>query len=232
MRYRLFYALFLIYLPCVWASQQEQVELTVKGATVKALYQGADDNKGGIVLIQGDGSYQSEVIDYLKGHFPKKGWSSLQINLPGVDQSVDVIIQLPEAISYLRKKKVRRIIVLFYGKGNRALLDYFAKQKKKRVSGLILLSAFTQDRAPAPSLSKWNIPILDVIGQFDYQNVLTQSNKRMQAFNPKYYRQIIIPGANHSYAHTETVLLSWLRGWMKKQKIEKKTTPPIKFNRR
>ena len=68
----------------------------------------------------------------------------------------------------------------------------------------------------------------DVTAQFDYPNVIAQSEQRSGLIKAKYYRHFSIPGASHNYVDVEPVVFSWLRGWMLKQKIEQKSKPPVR----
>jgi hypothetical protein len=204
----------------------EQVNLTVDGKDYPALLDKVEKNKGGVILFQGESAYPIKIITYLAKVFPAKEWTTLLVK-PNKDTDVMTKL-LPEAIRLIRKNDTRRIIVLYYGNGYSNLLNYFSQGKAKSVSGVILLSAYSLAQTKLPDLSKWETPVFDVTAQFDYPNVIAQSKQRSDLIKAKYYRHFSIPGASHNYVDVEPVVVSWLRGWMLKQKIEKKRKPPVR----
>ncbi|MFK8068031.1 MAG: DUF3530 family protein [Gammaproteobacteria bacterium] len=79
-------------------------------------------------------------------------------------------------------------------------------------------------------MAKIKIPFLDIYAQQDHQDVVREAEKRSESMegNNQSYFQWEIEGADHYYRGLEKQLLKRLRGWLKKQIVEKK--PPVSPN--
>ncbi len=73
-------------------------------------------------------------------------------------------------------------------------------------------------------MAKIRIPFLDIYAQQDHQDVVREAEKRSETIegNNQDYFQWEIEGADHYYRGLEEQLLKRLRGWLKKQVVEKK----------
>ena len=68
-------------------------------------------------------------------------------------------------------------------------------------------------------LTKVLIPILDIYGSSDFEEVRTTAGKRKAAARKagnKDYRQTEVPGANHFFQGQEDTLVSEVRAWLAK----------------
>lgn len=215
--------LLLIVVPSLNAAE---LEIKVNQTAIKLPYWPAlEPHNGGVLIIRGGEPVQwSEFLAGLSQQLADDGWSTLLLNC-NADSSIPWITLLPEAMSALRQQKNNRIILIHYGEQLNLTLDYFSKPQGKAINGLILLSAYDQqhslDKAP-----EFRFPVLDIVGQFDYDLVLEQAQLRKQFKSPT-YMPLQIPGAPHDYGYTQQLLLSFLDGWMLKLPGDTPAASPI-----
>jgi hypothetical protein len=204
------------------------LEIKVNQKPVKLPYWSATPpNKGGVIIIRGgEPGEVSEALNHLANLLANNGWSTVILN--GNAKSTDPwLAQLPEAISALRQDKNKRIVVIHYGEQLNMTLDYFSKPQGKGINGLILLSAYdVEDTKVKPE--SIHLPIFDVVGQFDYDDVLSQEDARAKLFRSPTYLSMEFPGANHDYNYGQDSLVSFLSGWMINIPDTEVSEPPIK----
>ncbi len=203
----------------------EQLEIKPNGKSIKLPYWSAlKDPHGAVILINGNAKPQwSQLLERLAKQMSANKWSAVLLNC-SQDQSEPWVKQLPEVVNTLRQQKVNRIIVVHYGAQLQQTLGAVNKAANVKIEGLIFLSAYDMSKADdkKPELS---MPLLDVIGQFDYASVVNQVKLREKEFAQDQYLVIKIPGAHHDYQYSEQLLLSFIYGWM--QKLAGLQPPPV-----
>jgi len=206
------------------------LEIQVKQQKIMVPYwKGVRTPHGGVLIIQGGDPVYGEIfLKSLASYLADSGWSVILLNTQ-FQASTPWVDQLPEGLSLLRKQKNNRIIVIHYGNELQTTLGYFTKQQSKQVNGLILLSAFD---LPIPKETiilseKIRFPVYDIVGQFDYQDVLLQMQARKEQSTAKQYITMKFPGAQHDYAYTRRLLANFLSGWMLHIQAASPAKPPI-----
>ncbi|CEK11367.1 type 1 periplasmic-binding domain-containing protein [Legionella hackeliae] len=197
------------------------------------LYKGKKQ-RGAVVIINGDESDEgSELVDNLSKELVKHGWSVALLNTSLQINTVPWIEQLPEALSSLRKKDNKRMIVVHYGSQLESSVSYFTKLQSKRVNGMIFISAFDypENKNIVDLIKKIPFPLFDITGQFDYIPVLEQASIRQATIRNGKYRYRQLPGACHDYAYNKKILVANMNGWMKKLKTISPVQPPIILSR-
>ncbi len=222
---RLFFIFFLV----ISTAYTEQLEIKLNGKSIKLPYWSAlKDPHGAIVLIHGGEQPQwSTFLEYVAKHLSDYGWSTVLLNCEQ-DSPESWIKELPEAINTLRQQKNNRIVVIHYGEQVNQTLAAFDKQAG--IEGLILLSAYDLSQAGEKKDDKkieLKVPLFDIAGQFDYGAVLEQMNERKKAFAQSKYTSMNVPGANHDYEYNESMVVSFLSGWMLKLSENKPKPPPV-----
>lgn len=188
-----------------------------------AIYKASSKPHHGAILLFNElksGPNSDSVIRPLRLKLPTYGWSSLSISLnPDVKAASQNLKRINLALSFLKKKKAKHIYIISYGDSAYLGLD-FAQQASKRFQGIILLSAFhnAEKEKDYKKLIKDEFPIFDIVGSVDYYKVLKQAKQRKSIFSddPK-YRQLVLLGADHFYSSENYILVTKLRGWMRKQ---------------
>lgn len=213
------------------------LEVQVKGQKIILPYWAAAGKQlqGGLVIVQGELANEGFLlVNNLAEQFSQLGWAVILLNSAEQKGSIPLIEQLPEALSALRQKDNKRLVLLHYGDQLQVSVDYFSKLQSKQVNGLIFLSAFDQPEKKDLSelLQKITFPMVDLTGQFDYQVVLEQAATRHDSMQNKSYLSTQIPGAEHDYYYTQQLLVAYLHGWMKKLQFTSPGKPPIVLDNR
>lgn len=205
----------------------EDMDIKVNQQSIKVPYWSAQEpHYGAIILVRGGEPAQwSELLNSLALLLARNGWSTVLLNA-NPENSVSWLTLLPEVISTLRQNKNKRIVLAHYGEQLNVTLDYFTKPQGKTVNGLVLLSAYDNDVSTVKPDSL-RFPILDIAGQFDYENVTMQQEARAAAFKSPTYMTIQIPGAAHDYNYAKELLISFVIGWMLKIPESTVSAPPI-----
>jgi hypothetical protein len=206
----------------------EDMEIKVNKQSIKLPYWPAQEpHYGGVIFVRGGEPAQwSELLNNLSLLLARNGWSTVLLNA-NPENSVSWLTLLPEVISTLRQNKNKRIVLVHHGEQLNATLDYFTKPQGKTVNGVVLLSAY-DNKVSTVKPDSLRFPILDIAGQFDYENVTNQQEKRAAVFKSPTYMTIQIPGADHDYNYATELLISFVTGWMLKIPESTVSSPPIK----
>lgn len=200
------------------AAYTNMLEINVDGKHIHVPCWFSQKKKLGAVLLVAGGSdvRSSTVLDDLVHRLAENGWMVTLLQ-DDKNNAIPWIKQLPSAIVTLRQKKFMKIVVLHYGDQLQQTLDYFGKPQVPKIEGLILLSAYhtqlTINKKP-----EINVPIFDIIGQFDHGLVKQELAIRQKMFgnNKKKYLAIEIPEIEPDYKYTRQLLFTFINGWMMK----------------
>ncbi|KTC85923.1 DUF3530 family protein [Legionella drozanskii] len=228
---RLFIGICLLVILTISEGKAENLEIQANGQKISLAYWPAQTKKqyGGILIVKEEPFGEGFTISTnLAKRFAKLGWSVAILDAQQKDRMA-WIGQLPDALSNLRQKTNKRIVLLYYGSQLQVLLGYFSKLQAKQVNGLILLSAFSEPMAKDEPelLKKIAFPVLDIMGQFDYTPVLNQIAARRKTNQNPQYRVIQLPGATHDYLYNRRMLVAYLHGWMKHLRRTERAKPPV-----
>ncbi|CAM2916657.1 ATPases involved in biogenesis of archaeal flagella [Legionella steigerwaltii] len=210
----------------------DKLEIKVDGKNIDLPYWPAKKEKYGAVLLVngGEQTQSTSLLDNLANQLAQNGW---QVVLLNNDSGIPVpwIKQFPEVIATLRKQKNIRVVLLHYGEQLKQTFDYLGKPPIPEIEGLILLSAYdvppSGDKEP-----KLNMPVFDIVGQFDYDMTKQEMAVRKKEFgsNKDNYLAIEIPGAHHDYEYSRQLLFSFIHGWMVKLPEFQGKSPPVMYS--
>jgi len=229
---RIIAGLFLFLIIHLALAESAMITLSVKQQKIEVPFWASKKTGNGIVIVVGDNE-GSLLLHPLSEQIAAFGWSVVLLKS---EKDLPWLEQLPEALSALRQKNNKRMVVIHYGDQLKELLDYFAKPQSKQVNALILLSSYDLPAMPAKvdkaeekskSPLKFRFAVLDIAGQFDYPAVLEQYTLRKTRFAPDNYRQLTVPGATHDYSYQQGLLASFINGKMSKLTVPKLSRPPI-----
>ncbi|HRD70830.1 MAG TPA: alpha/beta hydrolase [Legionella sp.] len=202
----------------------DSLKIDVEQASINLPYWPAKKAHYGAVLMINGESTSSTLLNQLANQLSRIGWSVVAINM---DQQAAIpwIAQIPEVIRTLRQDHNKRIVMIHYGEHLNQTLEYFNKPQSKMINGLVMLSAFAQ----TDTFVDYNIrfPLLDILGQFDYEFIHDQRNLRARDFRRYRYSSIEMPGANHDYEYSKKLLFAYIHGWMSKLPEFKPQRAPI-----
>jgi pimeloyl-ACP methyl ester carboxylesterase len=219
----------------------EPVWLKVNGREIFSIYTpaGPEKRRGGVILLHGRGAHPDwpDVINPLRLGLPEAGWATLSVQMPILDGEADTQRYLPlfpeafdrinAAIVYLQNQGMLNITLVGHSLGAAMGAAYLASDrpdtKAIRAFVGIGMGQYPQDPTTAAhtpsSLRSITIPVLDIYGDLDLQGVIASAEARATAAKAAGngdYRQRRAPGADHFFTGLDTILVSWVRGWLAK----------------
>ena len=146
--------------------------------------------------------------------------ASIKDYLPLFDE---VAPRLNSAIAYLREQGNKTIVIIAHSLGSSMAARFVADNPASGVNGLVLVSMSVIEIDPkmngALALEAIKLPVLDIFGSRDLENVLATSDDREKAASRKArntdYRQITIEGGDHFFIGVEDELVRRIYGWLK-----------------
>ncbi len=191
------------------------------------------EKKGAVVLLHGMAAHPDwpGVISQLRQSLPKKGWSTLSIQLPVLASEEPIEDygkttgeagrRIKLAVKYLQEQGYEHVVVIGYSFGAALAVKYLA-QENPGTLGLVGISMQAQPfLSPRlfllKELGKIDIPILDIYGSLDRESIIDAATDRRLAVRNAdniYYKQIMIGGADHDYTNQEDILLKRILVWI------------------
>ena len=202
---------------------------------------------GAILLLHDAGQHPDWpfLIRSLRLEFSRVGWNVLTIQLPVQDANLPIdnyaglleeaTPRIQAAIKTLHDKKLAPIFVVGHGLGAVMGAMYFAQHPTDAQGfvgiGMLGLPGMEGKLNCATYLEKLKLPILDIYGFMDQDNVVQSARNRSIAarkiagrnFDTPTdkdlitYRQMEIQGANHDFSGLELTLAKHIRGWLAQQ---------------
>ncbi len=187
------------------------------------------------IIVHGIGAHPDwpEVVYPLRSELPEHGWSTLSVQMPILPNDAttkdylplfdEVAPRLNAAIAYLREQGSETIVIIAHSLGSSMAARFIADNQGAGVNGLVLVSMSVIEIDPkmngAIALEKIKLPVLDIYGTRDLENVLATSEEREKAATGKArntdYRQIAIEGGDHFFIGVEDELVRRIYGWLK-----------------
>lgn len=196
------------------------------------IYTEAAENKDrGLIIMHGTGVHPDwqQVIQPLRTELIEENWNTLSIQMPILANEAEhldyaklydeIAPRIDAAIEYLRKNGSSKIVLVAHSQG--ALMStYYLAQAKRDVSGFVAIgmSSYQEDDRmnSVELLKKINLPILDLYGTNDLENV--RNNIAARAASAKsagnsHFKQVEITG-NHFYDGEEENLVKTVASWL------------------
>jgi pimeloyl-ACP methyl ester carboxylesterase len=187
------------------------------------------------IVVHGVGLHPDwpEVIYPLRSELPEHGWSTLSVQMPILANDApmkdylplfdEVAPRLNAAIGYLREQGNKTIVIIAHSLGASMAARFIADNPKAGINGLVLISMSVIDidakMNGALALEKIKLPVLDIYGSRDLENVLATGSMRAKAATRgagnSDYRQISIEGGDHFFIGVEDELVRRIYGWLK-----------------
>jgi len=189
--------------------------------------------KGTVILLHGRGLHPNwpKVIYPLRTGLPEKGWNTLSIQLPVLNNEAsfyDYLDILPEAhpridaaIRYLKQHGKNNIILLAHSCGVHMAFDWLHQNPNANIHAYIGIGMSSIDRGQPMitpfALEDIKIPVLDIFGGNDHHSVQSNAPRRLmrmqQAGHPK-SKQRKIDGAGHFFTDHDKMLLTEISNWL------------------
>ena len=213
----------------------EPVWLEADGQRFLAIYTPAETTsvRGTVLLIHGMGAHPDwpQVIQPLRSGLSEKGWQSLSIQMPLPPEGVDTTGQMAllheggdrvrTALAWLEGKGMTPVTLIAHSRGGVDALHFVTTHAGAPIVSLVLIGTngvyddVPDDVGPLQSLRDIKLPVLDIYGENDHENVTRTAPERRKAAagNPG-YQQIRVPGADHFFNGKETALLAEVTRWL------------------
>jgi len=203
-----------------------------------------DTSKGrAVIVMHGTGIHPDwqQVIQPLRVGLTEHNWNTLSIQMPILANEAEYVDYAPlydevaarvdAAIKYLKDNGSEDIVLLGHSQGS-AMTAYYLSSSylsgakragaKQKIKGFVAigLAAFAKDERMNSilSLEKITIPVLDLYGDEDLENILATVDVRAAAAKKagnKNYTQIKITG-NHFFDGQDEMLLKTVADWLEK----------------
>lgn len=215
-----------------WAEQVEDGLMDGESAELKAgdtnfytVYTEADEPKDtAILLLHGIGVHPDwpQVINPLRTALPEKGWNTLSIQLPILENGADekdyepllkeVPARLESSLAFLKEKGAKKVIIVAHSLGAK-MATYALQDMQDNFSGFVGIG---MGPGNVDFLPKINLPVYDLYGSNDLEEVVKSAEKRAQASKDnRGYTQTKVREANHFFDDKEDQLIDAVTAWLK-----------------
>lgn len=198
------------------------------------IYTEAEEDKGrAVIVMHGTGIHPDwqQVIQPLRVGLTEFNWNTLSIQMPVLANDAEypdyaplydeVAPRIDAAIKYLQDHGSKDIVLIGHSQGS-AMTAYYLSTSKQEVKGFVAIgiAAFADDPRmnSIKSLEKITVPVLDLYGDEDLENILASVKLRAAAAKKagnKNYTQIKIKG-NHFFDGQEDALVETVAEWLEK----------------
>ena len=127
--------------------------------------------------------------------------------------------RISAAVKYLQDREINEIYLIGHSLGA-SMGAYYLSNKNTSLNGFISIGLSTGIKDTAMDnlahLSEISVPMLDLYGTEDLENIVEFAQERRDAANPGIpYRQIAADGADHFFDGEESQLLEHVIDWIK-----------------
>jgi pimeloyl-ACP methyl ester carboxylesterase len=198
------------------------------------IYTEADEDRGrAVIVMHGTGVHPNwqQVVQPLRVGLTRQNWNTLSIQMPVLANEAEykdyaplydeVAPRINAAIKFLRDNGSKEIILLGHSQGA-TMSAYYLSTSKQDIKGFVAIGmgSFADDPRmnSVKSLEKIHIPVLDLYGSEDLEEVLASAGQRAAAAKKagnKNYTQKKITG-NHFYDGQEEALVKTVADWLDK----------------
>ena len=198
------------------------------------IYTEAEEDKNrAVIVMHGTGIHPDwqQVIQPLRVGLTEHNWNTLSIQMPILANEAEYIDYAPlydevapridAAIKYLKDNGSKDIVLLGHSQGS-SMTAYYLRTSKQDIKGFVAIgiAAFAEDERmdSIKSLEKITLPVLDLYGDEDLENILatvkTRSAAAKKAGN-KNYTQVKITG-NHFFDGHDDEMVETVADWLDK----------------
>lgn len=197
-------------------------------------------SRGGVILIHGlDGHLDwPEIIHPLRTQLPKYGWNTLSLQLGNIGnfrrgkdyQSLyrDTGKRLAAAIDFLKQRGINNIVMVGHSLGASMALYHLANAPPETNNSVTAFAAISMYNPTGiadkfsitQALSAIKIPVLDILGALDSDDVLAAARKRKSMFSNTgnaRLQQMIYSGGDHFLTGLQQTVHKHIRVWANKK---------------
>ena len=199
------------------------------------IYTEAEEDQGrAVIVMHGTGIHPDwqQVVKPLRVGLIEHNWNTLSIQMPILPNEAEyaeyaplydeVAPRIDAAIDYLHKNGSKDIVLIGHSQGA-AMGAYYLSTTKRDVNGFVAIGmgAFADDvrMDSINSLEKITVPVLDIYGDDDLEDILKSVDARAKAAKQagnKRYTQVKVAGSNHFFDGKEDELVETVADWLEK----------------
>lgn len=191
-----------------------------------------DNSTNAAIVIHGLGVHPDwdQVIRPLRTTLPEYGWSTLSLQMPVLANGVggdkyaplfsEVAGRIDAGINYLQQQGIKRIVIIAHSLGAAMGTYYLSTHKSDQVAGFVGIGMSSSSKPVLDnftSLKSVEVPVLDLYGENDLDDVVTSAKARKQVIESKnnaLSRQEMVPGAGHFFNGKEQILIDKVTVWI------------------
>jgi len=188
----------------------------------------SEQAKGNIILIHGTGLGPDTpfVIGPLRELLSDQGYTTLALQMPVLSDGKvfnDYISEYPEAgrrisaaINYFKNNNKGKVTLLAHSLGSSMMMDWIDNNQLDNINSIISLGFGTNINHSKLTTGKLNTPLLDILGENDFENVITTAKVRKQHVlqTDNKSMQITIEGLDHFYTDNEETVVKIITDWL------------------
>ncbi|MCP3663489.1 MAG: alpha/beta fold hydrolase [Gammaproteobacteria bacterium] len=190
---------------------------------------------GGIILVHGMGAHPdwADIIHPLRTALPAYGWETLALQMPltiadaepGAYSRLDdeAVARIKAGVDFYSTRQIKNIVLIGHSLGARQITAYLANEVPDDVRAVITIGlggSGEQQKQIDGVFSSLQIPLLDIYGSQDLQQVKENAGSRRkaaQSADKSDFRQIEVTGADHFFRGLEQTLITKIRSWISKK---------------
>lgn len=202
---------------------------TPENTTFLSLLTEVESTKGNIILIHGTGLGPDTpfVIGPLRELLSDEGYTTLALQMPVLSDGKvfndykseysEARNRISAAINHFKNNSEEKIILLAHSLGSTMMMDWVDNSQLDDISSFISLGLGTNNMHGKLSKGKLNIPLLDIVGENDYENVLSAAKTRREDVfkTDNKSKQVFVAGLDHFYTDNEEMVVEIITNWLK-----------------
>ncbi len=214
----------------------DPIWLEVDGQQVFALDTPAESEpvKGTVILVHGNGAHPNwaQVIAPLRAALAENGWRNIAVQMPYIPEDLPISAaaklfantdaRIKAAIEYAYNDDESPLYIISHSRGGHQASHYVATYNDAPIKGLAIIGSSAhyqndpEEFSTATSLSKIKIPMLDMYGSEDLEQVIKTAGDRKKIAASTAYTQKIVKGADHMWDGEEQQLTTNVLEWLNK----------------
>jgi predicted esterase len=191
----------------------------------------AEGNERAVIVMHGTGIHPDwqQVVQPLRVGLTEHDWNTLSIQMPVLANDAEYAAYAPlypevapridAAIAFLKEQGVKKIVLLGHSQGA-VMGAYYLRENRPDVSGFVAVGmgnlASHDNMNSVLSLQSIRVPVLDLYGSEDLDEVLSNSEQRAaaakKAGNDAYVQKLIT--GNHFFDGQESALVDAVAEWL------------------
>jgi pimeloyl-ACP methyl ester carboxylesterase len=201
--------------PVYLAQKSGHKFLTIHATNTKA--------RAGVIVVHGMGVHPDwNLINALRSQLAAQGYATLSLQMPVLAADAkgeaypalfpEAAERLQTAVSFLRDKGHRKVVVVSHSMGARMVNHFLANGGAGDIDAWVAVGISTGEFLQA---EKFKSPVLDIYGEKDFPVVLANAAKRTDAIKRiRGSGQVSVAGADHYFNGTEAELVRHVKRFL------------------